>query len=70
MERFLHLLVFVTLIIMAESQVRPAYQGLLPAQVPHYELVGIDLYLDTLLTLAAWCIGFALAFPVFIKFLF
>ena len=69
MERSLHLFVFVTLIFMVEAQVRPAYQGLLPAQVPHYELVGIDLYLDTVLQYAAWCIGIALALPFIRLFL-
>ena len=58
---------FFILLIVTEivCQIRPAYHGLLPAQVAHYELVGIDLYLDTLLQFAAWCIGIALALPMF-----
>ena len=60
--RFYLILLIITEIV---CQIRPAYQGLLPAQVAPYELVGIDLYLDTLLQFAAWCIGIALALPMF-----
>ena len=42
----------------------PAYFGLLPAQIAHYELVGIDLYLDTLQYIATLAIAIALTLPL------
>ena len=40
------------------------YEGLLPAQVPQHELAGLDLYMDTLLQFALWCITIAIGIPV------
>ena len=70
MNKLLFLIVVFLCLIVVHGQyvqVRPGYQynGLLPAQVPQHELVGIDLYLDTLLQFAAWCIGIALTLPLF-----
>ena len=40
------------------------YEGLRPAQVPKHELAGLDLYMDTLLQFALWCITIAIGIPV------
>ena len=40
------------------------YEGLLPAQVPKHELAGLDLYMDTLLQFALWCITIAIGIPL------
>ena len=39
------------------------YEGLQPAQVPQHELAGLDLYMDTLLQFALWCITIAISIP-------
>ena len=46
-------------------QLRPAYLGLAPAQIPPHELAGIDLFLDALIQYAYWCIIIALGLPLF-----
>ena len=48
-----------------QAQGHPAYLGLLPAHIPQHELAGIDLYMDTLVQFAIWCITIALGLPLY-----